>query len=57
MKAAFISWWQARRIAAKLLRIQAFIVNQHPDAWGTIAKWAAVEAVDKLRREVLYGKY
>lgn len=57
MKAAFIFWYQARRIAAKLLRIQSFIVNQHPDEWGTIAKWEAAEAVDRLRREVLYGKY
>lgn len=57
MKAAFISWYRARRIAAKLLRIQSFIVNQYPDAWGTIAKWEAVEAVDRIRREVLYGKY
>lgn len=53
MKAAFISWWQARRIAAKLLRIQTHIEMQreHP------GKWQAFEAVDQLRREVLYGKY
>jgi len=40
-------------VAAKLHRVQNYLLNTHPKDFGP-AKWQAVYQVDRIRREIKY---